>query len=214
MAETTFRQRFLDSLRETGVSIAELSRRTGVSYDVLNKLKRGSIGSTSVENAEKIAAHFGWSGPTGAPVRVENGTDWPELGGLVPVYDVEASAGYGAVVGAEEHIYNLAFDPAFLRQMTDAKPRDLAIIQVKGDSMEPTLLHGDQVLVDRSKTNLDFDGLFVIRYGEALHVKRVGRAPSRGKVFIRSDNDQYPPFEVERPELDVVGRVLWYGRKV
>lgn len=196
-----------NELTRRGMKLVDLASYLGVSHDKVSKSLSGVRRFTG-EEVLAIKALFE------TPIRVEHGAARPEHGGLVPVYDVEASAGHGAVVSAEEHVYNLAFDPTFLKQMTNAKPRDLAIIRVKGDSMEPTLLDDDQVLVDRSKINLDFDGLFVIRYGEALHVKRVGRAPSRGKVYIRSDNDQYPPFEVDRQELDVVGRVLWYGRKV
>lgn len=185
----------------------DLANYLGITQDKVSKSLSG-VRRFSAEEALAIDRLLA------SPSRVGNDEDGPIGARLVPVYDVQASAGYGTVVHGEEHIYNLAFDQSFLRQMTNAKPRELAIIQVQGDSMEPTLLNGDQVLVDRSKNNLDFDGLFVIRYGEALHIKRVGRAPKRGHVLIRSDNERYTPLEVPYGEIDVVGRVLWYGRKV
>lgn len=222
----------LKEIRERGgVGVREMARRCGMSpssyrhYESPDRfkatflpLRQARIFASALSEeglSEEVMALAGVDHPSmDKPVRVESNEEWPEPGGLVPVYDVQASAGFGAAVHGEEHIYNLAFDPSFLRQMTNAKPRELAIIQVQGDSMEPTLLNGDQVLVDRSKNNLDFDGLFVIRYGEALHIKRVGRAPKRGHVLIRSDNERYTPLEVPYGEIDVVGRVLWYGRKV
>lgn len=133
---------------------------------------------------------------------------------LVPVYDVEASAGFGAVVHSEEVVASMAFQPHFLREMTDAPASALAVIRVKGHSMEPTLLDDDHVLIDRTKTNLDYDGLFVLRFGEALHVKRIGRAAQRGHVMVLSDHPSYRPVEMPKSEIETIGRVIWYGRKV
>ena len=133
---------------------------------------------------------------------------------LVPVYDVAASAGNGTHVEGEEVICNMAFDRSFLKRMTDAQARDLAIIRVKGHSMEPTLLDDDHVLVDRTKANLSFDGLFVLRFDDALHVKRIGRSAKRGHVMVISDHPAYPDLDMPKEDLDVIGRVLWVGRKV
>ena len=133
---------------------------------------------------------------------------------LVPVYDVAASAGNGTHIDGEDVICNMAFDRGFLRRMTDAKANELAIIRVKGHSMEPTLLDDDHVLVDRTKTNLSYDGLFVIRFDDALHVKRIGRSATRGNVLVISDHPAYRDLDMPKPDLDVIGRVLWVGRKV
>lgn len=135
-------------------------------------------------------------------------------GALVPVFDVAASAGNGAHVEGEDVICNMAFDSDFLKRMTDAKPKDLAIIRVKGHSMEPALLDDDHVLVDRTKTNLSYDGLFVIRFDDALHVKRIGRSATRGNVMVISDHPSYRDLDMPKADLDVIGRVLWVGRKV
>jgi phage repressor protein C with HTH and peptisase S24 domain len=70
-------------------------------------------------------------------------------------------------------------------------------------------------MLDASKTSLSFDGLFVLRYEEALHVKRIGRAPNPENVTILSDNrGLYPPTELARQKVTVIGKVIWYGRKV
>ena len=175
------------------------------------------------ETAKKYARAYGVSvkwlldgDDAAAPVQVANGDAAPDGADLVPVYDVQASAGHGAVVYDEEHVSSLAFPMGYLRKLTRANPSDLSIITVKGDSMHPTLHDDDVVMIDTSKHDLSFDGLFVIRdNGEALMVKRISRATRSGYVTIVSDNrDQYPPVERSLAEIDVVGRVLWYGRKV
>lgn len=136
-----------------------------------------------------------------------------EAPALVPVYDVQASAGHGAIVSDEAVAERIAFPPDYLRRLTRTHPRHLSIIGVKGESMEPTLRDDDVVMLDRSKTSLDFDGLFVLRFGDALHVKRVGRG-SRGTVLVISDNPAYPVREMPHEEVEVVGKVIWMGKKV
>ena len=220
MEMKSFRNSVIAAMDEQSISVAELSRRSGLKYDIVRDLKRRENSSTSAENAIAIAKALGTTveGLLGdgrvLPFAVSEGDPAPEGAKLVPVYDVEASAGYGTLIESEDNIYNLAFDTRFLRQMTPAKPKDLSVIRVKGDSMEPTLLDNDQVLIDMSKRSLDFDGMFVLRYGNALHVKRVGRSAKKRHVRISSDNAQYGSIDVHREELEVVGKVLWYGRKV
>jgi len=135
---------------------------------------------------------------------------------LVAVYDVQASAGPGIIVHDESAVAQLAFPPGYLAQLTRANPRDLSIIGVKGDSMLPTLADDDLVMIDRTKKDLSFDGLFVIRDGgDALLIKRIGRASRRGFVSIISDNRAvYPAVEKPLDEVEVIGRVIWKGGKV
>jgi len=54
-----FRRAFLRHLDEHGTSLAALARETGVSLDVLKKLKSRATGSTTAENALLIAALYG-----------------------------------------------------------------------------------------------------------------------------------------------------------
>lgn len=138
----------------------------------------------------------------------------PDDNELVPVFSVTASAGYGALVDGEEIVDRLAFPAGYLRRITSANPRDLAIIGVKGKSMEPTLSDDDLVMVDTSKRDLSFDGLFVLRDGGAsLLVKRIGRGRRRGTVMLISDNPTFHPVEREIEEIEVVGKVVWKGVK-
>ena len=149
-----------------------------------------------------------------SPLQVANG----EPSGpsdLVPIFNVEASAGYGALMdGQEEIIDRLSFPPGYLRRITSANPRDLAIIAVKGDSMSPTLADNDIVMIDTAKRDLSFDGLFVLRDGGAsLLVKRIGRGSRRGTVLLISDNRTYRDMERDIHDVDVVGKVVWRGVK-
>lgn len=108
----------------------------------------------------------------------------------------------------------LALPASYIRRMTNSDPGRLAIIRAQGDTMEPTLHDGDLVLLDTSRRDLSWDGLFVIRHRSALQVKRIARSANRRDVRLISDNSRYPALEVPTADVDPVGRVLWYGRKV
>ena len=134
----------------------------------------------------------------------------------VPVLDVEASAGHGALAEMERKCSQIGFEEAWLRKLTPSKASSLSIIRVVGDSMEPTLHDGDEVLVDLGDSQLGLrDGIYVLRMDETLSVKRIALEPKAKRISVVSDNPAYPSWQgLERREVNVLGRVLWFGRKV
>lgn len=55
----TFRQAFLEALDKTGITVAEVARRSKVSQEQLNKLRQRDGARTNVDDARRIAAAFG-----------------------------------------------------------------------------------------------------------------------------------------------------------
>lgn len=134
----------------------------------------------------------------------------------LPLYEIRASAGHGAEISSEKVVDSLAFKRDWIRNTLNAKPEDLALIYVKGESMEPTLKAGDVIMIDKrgAETVLN-DGIYVLRLDGSLMVKRLQRLPDR-KVRVGSDNPAYQSFEIEldKPpsDLAIIGRVVWSGR--
>lgn len=128
----------------------------------------------------------------------------------VPVYEVRVSAGPGSGLAEERPSDYMAFDHRFLAQIR-ANPASLVVVTVSGDSAEPTLEEGSLVLVDRSRTQPRDGGLYVLRIGDDLFLKRVQPLASGGLRLI-SDNPVYPPDEVSEadlPRVHIIGRVAW-----
>lgn len=148
------------------------------------------------------------------PVWVDDGDAAPNGSTMIPLYDVEASAGHGSYADDEGKIAHIAFNPDYLREVINASRSHLQVIKVQGESMQPTLNDGDLIMIDRSRTDLNYDGLFVLRFGESLQVKRVGRSPSQGFVEIISDNPAYGRRDWPTDGIDVLGRVIWIGKRV
>ena len=131
----------------------------------------------------------------------------------VPRYAVEASAGDGLLPGEEETTGFYAFNRKWLARR-GLSPANLAVISVRGDSMEPKLCSGDLILIDRAQRQIA-DGLaFVVRLGTDLLVKHVQRL-GPDSISLISANKLYPPREIalsalgdQAGQIEVVGRVV------
>jgi phage repressor protein C with HTH and peptisase S24 domain len=131
----------------------------------------------------------------------------------VPVFDIRAPAKGGAIAHDAQPIAYAMFALDWLRVLTRSHVSKLAVIQIAGDSMEPTLTNGDRVLIDTVQTNLRREGVYVIGVEDTLMVKRVTMHPRSKRVSLRSDNPRYETYgDLDPDRLNVAGRVLWLGR--
>ena len=106
---------------------------------------------------------------------------------------------------------SFGFSSRWLREQ-GLDPAMLSAIAVAGDSMEPELRDGDEILVDCTPRPLR-EGIHVVRLGEVLHVKRV-QAGKPGTLRLISANPAYPPIEAAIADVDVIGRVVWKGARL
>lgn len=144
--------------------------------------------------------------------------DSPDDYVTIPLCNAQGSVGGGSGVNAEQIVDFLLFKRLWLRTELRAAPADLFLITVQGESMEPTLSKGDTVLVDRRYPQDVRDGIYALRMGGTVLIKRLQCMP--GGVFkVSSDNPAYQPFEVKASELQgedfaIIGRVVWMGRRI
>jgi phage repressor protein C with HTH and peptisase S24 domain len=177
-------------------------------------VRRGVPRRLKEEERRKLARYFAVpEALLGGPAEVETG-----IGGLAPVLrsPVHASAGPGAVVSEEMGRPYFAFEPRWLKALTNSPPDRLSIIRVEGDSMSPTLNPGDDILVDLADCGDRIrDGIYVLRVDDALVVKRIALNPIRRRLTVQSDNAAYPDWpDCELDSINCVGRVIWAGRKL
>ena len=205
------RERLSELARERGHSLAALSRMLGRNASYLQQyITKGSPRKLEEEDRRKLAEFFGVrGGELGAPedLSYEPRGDWVE----VPRLPLEASAGPGAVGPAEIAFDAFRFSRRWLREQ-GLEPAMLSSIRVLGDSMDPLLRDGDEILVDRTPRAFR-EGVHVVRLGEALHVKLLQAVPPDGLRLI-SKNAAYEPVEVGMADVDVVGRVVWKGGRL
>lgn len=134
----------------------------------------------------------------------------------VPRYEVAASAGGGAFVESEQIVDYLSFRSEWVRNALGVSPKALALINVIGDSMEPTLSDGDVVLLDTTLRGVQDSAIYVMQLNGTLLVKRIQNRLD-GSLEVMSDNSRYKPETVSGEainQLKIIGRVVWAGRKM
>jgi phage repressor protein C with HTH and peptisase S24 domain len=215
MNDTEAREALRRIVKERGESYAALSRMIGRNVAYLQQFAtRGSPARLEERDRRMLARYLKVDEQVlGGPA-----SGYPASSEMVQVsrLAVEASAGLGSMVDGEFAIGTFRFDQNWLRQVSRAKPHELSIISVTGDSMAPALNDGDDVLVDQSESGRRVrDGIYVLRLDETLMVKRLAMTPVSGTVSISSDNPAYPSWpDTPLASVAILGRVVWIGRKL
>lgn len=98
----------------------------------------------------------------------------------------------------------------FLHTELRAREHEVDIIPVDGDSMLPTLLPGDRVMIHRGATAPSPDGIFAIDDGIGVSVKRLQLVRGSEPLMIRimSDNAAHREDVVPADSIKVIGRVI------
>jgi repressor LexA len=181
-----------------GESLAELSRMLRRNDAYLQQfVHRGTPRRLAEDDRRLLARHFGvdesdLGGPPAEPALV-----------AVPYLAVRAAAGQG--IAADESLIRAEpFAPSLLRELGVA-PADASLVGASGDSMAPTILDGDRLLVDRGDARVGGEGIFVFRRDDLLSVKRVARVADG--LRLASDNSAFPTVTVPRAEITLIGRV-------
>jgi len=120
----------------------------------------------------------------------------------VPEYNVRVSAGHGEYQGIEHVKQELQIPKQWLPENGN-----VGLVKVEGDSMWPTIAHGDFVGVEFS-SGYTSDGLYLIRVEDAAFVKRLQK--EFNLIRIISDNPQYREMTVspdDGSDFGLIGRV-------
>ncbi|TCM42261.1 phage repressor protein C with HTH and peptisase S24 domain [Novosphingobium sp. ST904] len=216
MESPEVRSRLLELAEARGASLSSLSRMIGKNQSYLQQfIKKGSPRKLEEEDRGLLARYFGVDEAELGKAKekyaevagnVSSG-DWVE----VPRLSVGASAGPGALPDGEDVFGAIRFSSRWLRSM-GLRPDMLSAIAVSGDSMEPTLRDGDEILVDRDWRPLR-DGIHVVRLDDSVLVKRLA-AGRGGRITLLSDNSAYRPLECGLEDIQVIGRVVWKGGRI
>lgn len=129
--------------------------------------------------------------------------------------DVTASMGYGVTIYDEKQtgIYQIS---SKLANDLGINPQKTEMIFASGDSMLPTIVGGDSLLVDLNRKEV-YDGrIYCVRIEGQLYAKRLQKIPPT-KIIVISDNQKYQSFEIDFSkqidfDFEIIGEVRWWGR--
>ena len=184
-------------------TLARLAIALGVSLDYLTGLTDEPTPSTRL--ASELAAKMS---------ELEDGAARPPAGARAGLSRVPLTRGAGIAAGAganvaEEYVADyVPFRDDWLSSHGLTSTR-CQVIEVIGDSMEPTLEHRSVILVDFQRTVRRRNKIFAVRTNDGPVVKRLQRTDDGWQLV--SDNPAYEPIPWPR-DAQVLGQVMWTGR--
>ena len=223
------------------MSRSELVRLSGVSKQQLSRLENGLIrlrldhlkpfagplGYTP-EQILLWGRYPGTGGVAGSHVELSDvlreeaaHEDFGPAPGQVPELDTRAGLGGGGLPAREVRKEGRYADPlkaegwlfpaSFVREQLHASAARLLVLDTTCDSMAPTIMSGERVIVDTGHKTPTPDGLYAIRDTfQCIVVKRlqVLRSSRPTRVRVISDNPNHPSEEAPLGEVEIVGKVL------
>jgi phage repressor protein C with HTH and peptisase S24 domain len=208
---------FFNRLREDGLvnSQKELASALGIDNSAVSQAKRRN--SIPLSWIAKLSQEFELN-----PEWLETGTGKKHLNGgkavetefaVVPKVQARLSAGSGSF----EVEQNVEGYYSFQRQWLSRKgnPRNMVLMDVSGNSMEPEIRDGDTVLIDLSRTEILAGAIYAIGVDDTVMVKRIEKLPD--KLVLISENQHYDPVYLQGDDIKnvrILGKVIWICREL
>ena len=132
----------------------------------------------------------------------------------IPMAKAVLSAGSGSLQTNGESEREYAFRRDFIKRK--GNPKNMVLMRVHGDSMQPEIMDGDVVLLDQSRRDIFPGHIYAVGFDDSIYLKRIDRIP--GKVILKSINPDYQPVELivqdqTAEQFRVIGQVLWVCRE-
>lgn len=217
-----------EEMTKSGISAAELARRSSVLtsfiYDILN----GKSSNPSIIKLAHVAEALGVSltylvhselekSPANNKKRSSDIDSDESIYISIPHIKLSSSKNTKkGIISFKEEDDPYRFNARWILDRFDGKTNSLRILTINGDSMEPAICNNDIVMIDISQKSPSPPGIFIIFDGFGLSAKRLEyvfeNEPER--IRIISDNQHYSTYERLASDITVVGRVVWFSRGI
>ncbi len=132
---------------------------------------------------------------------------------VVPKVKARLSAGDGSFDVDQKISEYYSFQKIWLRKK--GNPKDMVLMDIAGNSMEPELKDGDTVLIDGSKNEILAGAIYAVGVEDTVLIKRVEKLPN--KLVLISDNEKYSPTYITGDDINrvrVLGKIIWICREM
>lgn len=223
MRGMTVGERIKSARKAKGWTQAQLGEAVSLAQPTIAEMEAGKLKNWPQHATKIIRAlgkprgYFEPEGEEGSP-----SPDLPEVDPLIAYVEVEVLptfAGMGGGGTGDADRVTAMLPRTLIEDELRAKPEDFLMINLRGDSMfNPEtgkgFLHGDQVLVDRRDINPTQPGPFAIWYDDGYVLKNIERIRKSGRLRIFSNNPAYSADEADPSEITIMGRPVWFARRL
>lgn len=209
---------FSEAVAKSGKSHDQLAAEIGVTSGMIHQWSK-PLRAISAKRAAAAALAVGIDDPSTisaayAALRVPPPVSPPETDSAYVRVEQIGEAGMGDARINDDYpdvIRSVDFTEPYIRSLVGFMPAPgrLKLVTGHGDSMVPTIMPGDVVLVDTGCNCFDGDGLYLVNSGNGQQIKML---QDRGSaLFVVSANRDYPEFQAS-PELIIGGKVYLRNR--
>lgn len=215
--------RLQEAMSDAGLDQPALARKVGCTQGAISQILLGNTQRSRYlpDIADKLGVSLQWlkgdsdnrdpAAPP-APTKADVAAHFDLA--LVPQLDLGYSMGGGSVFESYEQTGFVPFKRGWLRALAAGSFDQLFVARGEGDSMLPTIMDGDVVLIDTAQGEVrKQDRIWAVAYGDLGMIKRVRRLPD-GSFSLMSDNPAVSAVNAVQEEMRVIGRVVWIGRRV
>jgi phage repressor protein C with HTH and peptisase S24 domain len=207
---------FIKRLREATIitSQASLAKTLSISRAAITQAKKND--SIPIKWITELSRLFNVN-----PDWLEKGTGSKDLSQniyheiflQVPKIKARLSAGGGSFETEPEIKEFYSFRKDWLSKK--GKARDMVLMDIFGNSMEPELKEGDTVLIDQSQKAVLAGAIYAVGFDDTIVVKRLEKRPK--ELVLLSENERYPMMRFRDEEMDsvrIIGKVIWVCREM
>ena len=195
--------------KERNISRADISKALGMGEMSYGKIERGEV-SINIERLYDLADIFNMPPEE---ILTYNGNEYkpkPIPKGNITYVPIKAQAGYLSEllddVNADDCI---SFDLPFFRG------GNLYMIDIEGDSMNPTINHGDYAVVSKTENTIEvqYGKPYMIESRDGRVIKRIYSYQEDDKLKLVSDNDIYEPYLILKDSILSIWEVKGFVSK-
>lgn len=203
--------------QKQGLSQEALGKVLGVSRAAVAQWEGGQTVPAAerlIDLADKLCVRFEWLYWGREPM------EGLEPGAMLPGYSwvpslasaVLTEAGELSMSNGTPVLMPLALIEAELR----GSPNDFVVMPMSGQAMEPLLPAGATLLLDLRQTKPSPAGIFALWDGSGLAVQWVRRVPGSKPPMLRLslENARFAATDIEPAAVRIVGRVVWFSRRL
>lgn len=174
----------------------------------------------TIDEMKVLVEHFGLAaGADGSSTQLVVADNSPTRsvdGGETAVItrlDLSLPMGPGATVDDYVEDEPIRFDLGYVRSFTRTPLHRLRIAQGVGDSMFPTLMTNDMVIIDTTQNQLlHSDRIYAASINGGAAIKRLRPTAGGRRILVVSDNKAIDAYEVDADEVVIWGRVIRFAR--
>lgn len=103
----------------------------------------------------------------------------------------------------------------FLENHFDTDPANLVVLKVNSQAMNPVIPEDSLCVVNKAINQFVTESIYLIRIKEVVKLKTLQLLPD-GSLRLSSPASGFPPYEIQPddPGFEILGRVIWVGKKL